>query len=218
MLVPENINPIDAVFLPFIETALSLLFDANLLPADKLCIVGQGSIGLITAAAARHLHPYSFVHTLDIDPKRCQQSLEHAKVHQSTVPTNASIAAIKADVSIDVSSSSSGLSTAIDATADHGTVIIGSWYGSKQVTLPNLGGPFHRSHIHLIASQVSHIPPPLTPRWSKPRRFDLAWRLIRDIQPSTLFCLSYTPLAQAPAIYKQLSQNSQHSQVIITYP
>jgi len=45
----------------------------------------------------------------------------------------------------------------------------------------SLGLDFHRSHKHLIASQVSHIPAPLSSRWSKSRRFALTWKVLREL-------------------------------------
>lgn len=45
---------------------------------------------------------------------------------------------------------------------------------------------FHRSHIQLISSQVSCIPEELSVRWSKKRRFDLVWDIVKRLSPSRL--------------------------------
>jgi threonine dehydrogenase-like Zn-dependent dehydrogenase len=50
----------------------------------------------------------------------------------------------------------------------------------------DLGGRFHRERISLASSQVSTIAPGLAVRWSKERRLDLAWRLLREVRPSAL--------------------------------
>ena len=49
-----------------------------------------------------------------------------------------------------------------------------------------LGMRFHRSGIKMKASQVSYIPSGLSSRWSKTRRFQLTWNLIRRIKPARL--------------------------------
>ena len=45
---------------------------------------------------------------------------------------------------------------------------------------------FHRSNIQLIASQVSLIPEEYSARWSKDRRFQLTWKLLKIIRPSRI--------------------------------
>ena len=63
----------------------------------------------------------------------------------------------KADTSIEVSGVAAGLQTALDYTGYGGRVIIGSWYGNhaKPAAL-KLGLSFHRSHLRILVSQVSH--------------------------------------------------------------
>ena len=107
-----------------------------------------------------------------------------------------------ADVSIDVSSVSAGLQTAIDATRDYGRVVVASWYGQKPLSL-TLGTRFHRSHIELVASQVSEIAPAAAGLWSKARRFELAFQLVRALTPSQHVTLA-VPLERAPEAYAQL--------------
>jgi hypothetical protein len=64
-----------------------------------------------------------------------------------------------------------------------GKVIIGSWYGTHTAPL-QLGLAFHRSHLHLKASQVSTIPAQISDRWSKQRRFTATWHLVKQLKPS----------------------------------
>jgi len=120
-------------------------------------------------------------------------------------------------MSIEVSSSDGGLNSAIEATRDGGRVVVGSWFGSKTVELSCLGGRFHRSHMTLVASQVSHIPAPLTARWTKQRRFDLVWRLLKEIKPSKLVDV-VAHVSKAPEIYARLDANpSEILQPLFTY-
>lgn len=222
--VPDDVTSQDACFLPHVETALCLAMDAAPLPGESIFIVGQGIIGLLLTAVFRHLHPYNKVTTADLDPVRRQTSTQVADAHASHNPLDptfksrlsASLNRSGADVSVDVSGSSNGLQTAIDGTRDHGRVIIGSWYGAKSVTLPHLGARFHRSHIHLVSSQVSEIPPHLSGRWSKQRRFQLAWHLLRDISPASRFAIPTIDVCDAAQAYARVAEGSD-MQVIFKY-
>ena len=75
------------------------------------------------------------------------------------------------------------INLALELTAFGGRIIIGSWYGRRRASV-DLGGRFHRSRIRLQSSQVSTIAPELSGRWTKPRRFEVAWNAMRRIRPS----------------------------------
>ena len=53
--------------------------------------------------------------------------------------------------------------------AHEGTVLVASWYGTKEVTLP-LGQEFHRRRLTIRSTQVSTIPARLSDRWDAERR------------------------------------------------
>ncbi len=82
--------------------------------------------------------------------------------------------------------------------------------------LASLGGRFHRSHISIVASQVSDIPAALRARWSKERRFELAWRLLGLIKPSERFPVTVANVADAARIYEEID-SGKHLQVIFEY-
>jgi threonine dehydrogenase-like Zn-dependent dehydrogenase len=65
-----------------------------------------------------------------------------------------------ADLTFELSGNPLALNNAIALTRFSGRIVIGSWYGEKQMDI-NLGGTFHRSRIKLISSQVSSISPEL---------------------------------------------------------
>lgn len=106
------------------------------------------------------------------------------------------------DVSIEVSGNPRALQSAIDYTRNNGRIIIGSWYGDKEVDL-KLGIEFHRSGKTLFTSQVSTIAPQLTGLWTKERRFSLVWALLKQIQPSKLISKRVT-LNEAQQAYEML--------------
>mmetsp|Transcript_11966 Transcript_11966/g.17034 ORF Transcript_11966/g.17034 Transcript_11966/m.17034 type:complete len:166 (+) Transcript_11966:125-622(+) len=49
-LVPAGISPEDAVFMPSVETALSVVHDAQIRMGENVAIYGQGLIGLLVNA------------------------------------------------------------------------------------------------------------------------------------------------------------------------
>ena len=121
-----------------------------------------------------------------------------------------------ADLTYEISGSPAALQQALIATGFNGRIVIGSWYGSKRATL-SLGGSFHRSRIHLINSQVSSMAPEFDGRWTKMRRFDVAWEMIRQLKPSRLITHRF-PINQAAEAYQLLDLNPEKViQILLTY-
>jgi threonine dehydrogenase-like Zn-dependent dehydrogenase len=80
-----------------------------------------------------------------------------------------------------------------------------------------LGGRFHRSRIQLISSQVSSIAPEFNGRWTKKRRFDVAWEMMRQLKPSR-FITHHFSINEAERAYQLLDQNpAEVIQIILTY-
>ncbi len=109
-----------------------------------------------------------------------------------------------ADLAFELSGTPSALDMALAVTGFDGRIVVGSWYGTKRADL-DLGGGFHRSRIRFIGSQVSTIAPELAGRWTKVRRFGLAWEMIRRINPSRFITHSF-PLEKAADAYRLLDE------------
>ena len=121
-----------------------------------------------------------------------------------------------ADLTFETSGNPEALDQAIEVTGYNGRIIIGSWYGQKRATL-QLGAAFHRSRMRLISSQVSTIQPDLRGRWSKERVRQLAWQMLKGMQPSR-FVTHHFPLSDASEAYRLLDLNAGETlQVILTY-
>ena len=91
-----------------------------------------------------------------------------------------------------------------------------SWYGQKDVGL-RLGTAFHRSHLELVASQVSEITGAHARRWSKARRFGAAWDLIRRVKPASSLPLLTFPLERAAEAYALLDKGQRAAVVQLSY-
>ncbi len=121
-----------------------------------------------------------------------------------------------ADLTYELSGNPTALDQAIAVTGFSGRIVIGSWYGQKRADL-NLGGPFHRSRIRLISSQVSSLAPEWGGRWTKSRRLQVAWRMIERLRPASLIT-HRIPIEQASTAYTLLDRHPEDAmQIILTY-
>jgi threonine dehydrogenase-like Zn-dependent dehydrogenase len=196
--------------------------DGKPLIGERVVVLGQGIVGLLTTALLAGF-PLEHLVTLDRYTLRRRASLELG-VRASLDPGDAGtqdqlhrLLPDGADLCYELSGSPAALDQAIAITGFDGRVIIGSWYGQKRLSL-DLGGRFHRSRIRLISSQVSTLAPELSGRWSKSRRFDLAWQMLARVGPAR-WITHRLPLHDAARAYQQIDQHPDQSiQVILTYP
>jgi 2-desacetyl-2-hydroxyethyl bacteriochlorophyllide A dehydrogenase len=221
--IPEGIADDDAVFLPNVETAVNLLLDAHPRIGERAVVFGQGIVGLLTTALLAGL-PLARLVTADLHARRRALSLELG-ADESLDPSapdfaermTSTISGDGADLALELSGSPAALDQAVAATGFGGRVVIGSWYGRKPVSL-DLGGRFHRSRIRLVPSQVSSLAPELSARWSKTRRLEVAWEMLRRLRPSRLVS-HRLPLAAAARAYELLDRQQEESvQVLFEHP
>ncbi len=218
---PEDIKPDDGIFLPNMETAINFLMDGSPLIGEDVAVFGQGIVGLLTTSLLARF-PLASIVTLDKFPMRRKVSREvGAKVCLD--PNDADIRKQLvgclpdgADLTYEVSGSPAALDQALNATGFAGRIVIGSWYGNKRSSL-NLGGQFHRSRMRLISSQVSTLAPEFQGRWTKARRFMVAWEMIRQLRPSR-FITHRFPVHEAAKAYELLDKAPEKAiQVLLTY-
>jgi 2-desacetyl-2-hydroxyethyl bacteriochlorophyllide A dehydrogenase len=216
-LIPlrPDLDPDDAVFLPNMETAVNFLHDGAPLIGERVIVLGQGIIGLLTTSLLSQI-PLESLITLDRYPLRRELSLKCGAA-LSLDPDECDIAKHgNADLVYELSGSPHALNQAIELTGFNGRVVIGSWYGNKTANL-NLGGRFHRSRIKLIGSQVSTLSPALTSRWTKARRFETVLKMLKQIRPSR-FITHRFKLNDAAKAYQLLDQHPEEAgQVIFDY-
>jgi 2-desacetyl-2-hydroxyethyl bacteriochlorophyllide A dehydrogenase len=225
LAVPAGVTPRNAVFLPNMETAVNFVQDAEPLLGECVLVLGQGIVGLLTTSLLRQF-PVQRLITADRYQLRRQASLE-AGVDAALDPTfddfrSAARQALDSeipgfDLIFELSGNPAALDDAIALTMFSGRVLIGSWYGEKRAAI-DLGGSFHRSRIAMISSQVSSISPKLSARWSKARRFGVAWAALLRHQPEKWITHEF-PVADAAEAYRLLDQSPEQAiQVILHYP
>ena len=225
-VLPPDMPPEEAVFFPNMETAVTLAADGKPGIGEQVAVFGQGIVGLLVTSILAKLPLESLV-TLDAYALRRNTSRD-VGAHFSLDPTAPGVleealsllqgprAYRGADLTYEVSGEPGALDQAIGVTGYSGRVVIGSWYGTKRVSL-HLGGSFHRSRIRLIGSQVSSISPELRGRWNKERLGQLTWKCIRELLPSRLVTQRFR-LSEAAEAYRMLDQNAEQTlQVLLTY-
>ncbi len=220
--VPAGIDPENAVILPNMETAVNFVLDGGPRIGERVAVLGQGVVGLLTTALLAQF-PLKNLVTLDRHALRRQASLEQGAQTSLDPMDPQSLAHLQemlaggADLCYELTGSPAALDQAIALTGFDGRVIIGSWYGQKRASL-DLGGRFHRSRIRLISSQVSSLAPELSGRWSKRRRFEVAWEMLRRVQPARWITQRFA-LAEAAQAYRLMNEYPEQTiQVVLTYP
>lgn len=218
--IPDEIGDETAVFLPNMETAVSFIMDAQPAIGEKVLVLGQGIVGLLTTMLLAQF-PLKKLVTVDGYPLRRQWS-ERLGATETFAPQSKQLMQsfvgdyTGADLSLELSGNPNALNTAIGVTGYNGRILIGSWYGQKRAPL-DLGGSFHRSKLQLISSQVSEIAPQWNGRWSKSRRLNTAWQQLAQHNPAPLITHRF-PIQDAPAAYHLIDTHpDQTIQVILTY-
>lgn len=223
--IPDGVADEDAVLIPSLETAMTLLMDGRPMIGERIVVFGQGVIGLLTTALLAS-SPHECLYTVDPVPARRQRSeklgadatfspsavfgelanaldLEHAEA------TDAADNAYEgADLVYEVSGRAEVLDQCLSITGFDGRIVVGSWYGTKPASL-DLGGRFHRSRMKLRSSQVSTLAPRYRGRWSKDRRMNHVVSLLSDVTPKRLISHEVAP-QDAPSIYRRIHEGTEN--------
>lgn len=224
--IPESISAENALFLPNMETAVNFIMDARPMIGEQVIVFGQGIVGQLTTALLSRF-PLKNLVTLDRYAFRREKSLQ-AGAGVSLDPNDAEAGnRIKrllannspdatADLIFELSGNPAALDQAIELAGYNSRIVIGSWYGTRKAAL-NLGGAYHRNRIQLISSQVSTLAPELLGRWSKARRFECAWEMIRQVQPAELITQRFK-FADAANAFDLLDRQPENAlQIVLNY-
>ncbi|UCF89981.1 MAG: zinc-binding dehydrogenase [Desulfobacterales bacterium] len=224
--IPADIDPQAALFLSNMETAVNFVMDGRPLIGECVVVLGQGIVGLLTTALLAQF-PLTSLVTLDRFALRRQKSLEMG-ASSSLDPHRPEVASTlarilsahngegMADLVYEVSGNPEALNQAVSVAGFGARIVIGSWYGAKQAHL-DLGRRFHRHRIQLRSSQVSTLAPELTGRWTKTRRFAVAWDMIRRVQPTQLITQRF-PISRARQAFERLDQKPEETvQIVLVY-
>lgn len=222
--VPDHIQPDDAVMFPNMETAVNLVHDAAPILGERVLVLGQGIVGLL-GAALLHDFPLECLVTADRYEVRRQASrgIGVTASHDSSDAGFRELALRAAgglqggyDLVLELTGNPAALNDAIAVAGFGGRIIVGSWYGEKKAAI-DLGGKYHRSRIQIVSSQVSTIAPNLSGRWTKTRRFQVAWNALSRIRPARWVTHRF-PIEHSADAYQLLDGAPEQAiQVVLTY-
>ena len=215
-LAPRNsLIPLDnhisddaALFIPHLETALSIVHDSGAKLGDRVLISGAGVLGVLTA---RLLWEFCGAETAIFDPDEVKSRHFGAGLFSSD--PHSPLFGGQFDRTIEVSGNPQALEFCMERTVDEGQVILASWYGNRSVSV-NLGNDFHRRRLRLISSQVSRMAPDMGRLWNKQRRMDLVIGLLGRVELTDLLTHRY-PLSRAADAYELLTSAESHGLIAL---
>jgi 2-desacetyl-2-hydroxyethyl bacteriochlorophyllide A dehydrogenase len=212
LFIPEDLPSETAALLPTVETAVGLVHDARPLMGERVLVVGQGVVGLVTAALLSRF-PLARLVTVDRWEPRRRLSVDLGAA-RSVGPDD--LDERDFDLTFEVSGSPEALDVALAATGFEGRVIVGSWYGDKRADV-NLGTHFHRGRLSIRSSQVSRLPSHLLACWTKERRMKVALQAAARLPVQKLVSHRF-PIERAAEAYRLLDESPEDClQVLLTY-
>lgn len=188
-----------AVLAANLETAVNVVWDANVGLGDRVLIIGGGIVGLLIGHAAR---ASGASQVLVVEPSAVRRRAAEALGLEVLADSDA-VRQLQADIAIEASGNPANLDLAIASLRDEGVAVVASFYGARVAPVA-LGAEFHRRRLSLRSSQVSRVPPSRAPGWSTERRFGLVTKLLEN---PLLDCLvePAVPFAEAAAVYARLA-------------
>ncbi|WP_197057448.1 zinc-dependent alcohol dehydrogenase [Aureimonas altamirensis] len=171
--VPAGVPHRRAVLAANMETALNIVWDANILPGDRVAVFGAGVVGCLVAYLAARIPATKVV---IIDRQACRAETADAL---GIAFAGSSTGQSDCDVVVNVTGSGEALCESIEIAGIEARIVEASWYGSRPAEL-HLGGAFHSRRLTIASSQVGAVSPSRAPRWASRRRLETALALLAD--------------------------------------
>ena len=202
----DDVDPRQATLFPLVETALQMTRDAGQEFEQPVIVVGQGAVGLLVALLLQR----AGAQVLAVEPQPWRREVAASLGVDAVAPDEASGAVMDlthgsgVPLVVEVSGSPAALVSSLSLLAHEGVALVGSWYGTKPVTLP-LGGAFHRRRLTIKSSQVSTIPADQQSRWDVPQRRASARSLLSRL-PLAAIATTEFPFPAAADAYSALDR------------
>jgi len=183
--IPDTISPQKACFTPFVAISIHALQRSGLVYGSNVCVVGLGTVGLITARLAR-LAGARRVVALDVNPGRLAAARELGvdltiRVRSPHDEESLSkLAEVGAEAVFEASGTPEGLKEALRV-AREGAKIVLVGFHPKPIEI-FLGDDFFHKELELVASRslgpLWELPDEY-PCWTAKRTFELAVEQVR---------------------------------------
>jgi 2-desacetyl-2-hydroxyethyl bacteriochlorophyllide A dehydrogenase len=213
--VPGDVPVERAALLANMETAVNLLLDGRPLLGERVVVLGQGIVGLLTTAL---LARFPLERLVAVEGHALRgQAARVLGAHQVLSPgAPLGLDPDGADLVYELTGDPAALDAAVAAAGREARVIVGSWYGGKRAPV-DLGGRFHRGRLTIASSQVSHLAPALSARWDRGRRWAAALRALATLDTRPLVT-HRIPLAEAQQAYELLDRHPDRALQVLLVP
>ena len=202
VVLPEDVDLRLATMFPLVETALQLSVDAGGVLEETVVVLGLGAVGLLTAL----LLTRAGAKVIASEPREWRRAIA-VSLGLTAVPPEElaeTIGAHGVPLLVETSGAPVALANGLALLAHEGTALVGSWYGTKPVSLP-LGEHFHRRRLTIRSSQVSTIPAALQNRWDGDRR-RVAARDLLAVLPLERLATTEFPFEDAAEAYATIDR------------
>ncbi len=199
-LLPEGLPPERAVLAANMETALNVVWDAALLPGERIVVMGAGVVGCLIARLARAL-PGAEVTLIDIDPAKAEIA---AALGLPFRPDTDGLPA--ADCVVNASGAGAALGAGLAIAGPEARIVEASWHGDASVALP-LGEAFHSRRLRLSSSQVGNVAAAVRPRFDHRRRLAKALELLAADPALDALVTGESPFTDLPALMPALARS-----------
>jgi len=171
-----------ATLFPLVETALQVSLDAGPLLEEPVVVLGLGPVGILTAA----LLDRAGAEIVGVDPREDRREaailfgIPAVNVSEIGAVVERLTSGAGVPLVVDATGHPPALARGLELLRHEGEVLVCSWYGTKDVSLP-LGREFHRRRLQIRSTQVSTIPTHLAGKWDVQRRRRVATRLLTEL-------------------------------------
>jgi 2-desacetyl-2-hydroxyethyl bacteriochlorophyllide A dehydrogenase len=182
VVLDPQMHPRLATLFPLVETALQLTIDAGPVFGETVVVTGLGAVGLLTALLLSRAGAI----VVAAEPRAWRRDIAASLGVTAVAPDELATTVANATsdrgttLVVELSGAPATLDAVLPLLAHEGTALVGSWYGTKPVSL-RLGGAFHRRRLTIRSSQVSTIPAAVRDRWDFPRRRAAVRQLLAEL-------------------------------------
>src|SRR5438445_4683008 len=182
VVMVDKVDDRIATLFPLVETALQVSLDAGPRLEEPVVVMGLGPVGILTAA----LLDRAGAKVVGVDPRTDRREaavlfgVPAVNVPEIGAVVEGLTSGAGVPLVVDATGHPPALARALELLGHEGEVLVCSWYGAKDVSLP-LGREFHRRRLQIRSTQVSTIPAHLTRTWDVQRRRRVATTLLSEL-------------------------------------
>lgn len=219
VVLPDALASLDALFIPSLETAVTLVMDGRPVIGETVAVLGEGVIGLLTTGL---LSRFPLKTLVGVDPValRRRMALEmgaHAAIPGVGEGSFLNANGRGADLVYELTGQPEALNDALALSGFATRIVVGSWYGERSAPV-HLGGRFHRDRVRIVSSQVSTLSPFHSGRWDKGRRMETVLEWLVAIKPGRLITHRFGLEEADKAFGRLVDLPSETLQVVFEYP